>query len=58
MNCGTSKRDTFTPMGCQAFASVQMANLLTSRLGLQNMFIKFQKGDHESVPVYSVVLQP
>lgn len=32
MNSGTSKRDYFTPMGCRAFQSVEMANLLVARL--------------------------
>ncbi len=31
MNSGTSKRDFLTPMGCQAFKSVLVANLLVAR---------------------------
>lgn len=31
MNSGASKRDYFTPMGCRAFQSVEMANLLVAR---------------------------
>ena len=37
MNAGTSQRDALTPMGCAAFDSVNMANLLTSRFGCQIM---------------------
>lgn len=37
MNTGTSQRDALTPMGCAAFHSVNLANLLTSRLGCQMM---------------------
>ena len=33
MNAGTSRRDFLTPMGCQAFNSVLVANLLVSRWG-------------------------
>ena len=33
MNSGTSCRSQLTPMGCEAFPSVQCANLLVSRLG-------------------------
>ena len=39
MNSGTSKRDYLTPMGCEAFSSVCMANLLVSRLVGSIMFL-------------------
>ena len=37
MNSGTSNRDYLTPMGCEAFQSVQSANLMVSRLGCKEL---------------------
>ena len=43
MNSGTSCRNELTPMGCEAYKSVQTANLLVSRLATeQNNFICVQ----------------
>lgn len=45
MNSGTSCRNELTPMGCEAYKSVQIANILVSRLAIdQNGFNLCSKG--------------